>query len=140
MASHYDKITYYGILIPIDYSKQWQFILKKLISKNKKLYNKSRRDIFNFLYALQFQENQSIHTVYNVEDIEMMTLNGHDKPIFDEDILILVGDHAVPNLYSAPFKSKNECIQHYKDQFGDILPENFNYEDHIGMISYFIWA
>ena len=55
-------------------------------------------------------------------------------------IFILFGDHEYPTLYSAPFKSKEDCVNYYKENFGDILPKDFNYENNIGKISYITWG
>lgn len=140
MSQQNYTITYYGIAIPIDDSEQYNYIVEQLISKNKQFYKDLDEDDFNFLQELQFQEEQSLHVSYDAEDIEVITLKGDYKPLYVEDILILVGDHKIPNLYSSPFKSKQDCINHYKKQFGDILPKDFDYESNIGKISYITWG
>ena len=116
------------------------FFLKKLISKNHDLYLDCDQDDLVFVSQLQFQENESIHYPYEPEDIQVITLAGDYEPIYVDDILILFGNHDVPTLYSSPFKSKEDCINHYKKQFGDILPKDFNYENNIGRISYVTWG
>lgn len=136
MSSQNYTITHYGIIIPIDDSKLYNHVIKQLISKNKQLYKISDEDELDFLYELQFKEEQSFHISYNAENIEIITLNDDDREIYAIDVLILIGNHDVPTLYSAPFKSKQDCINHYKKQFGDILPKDFDYENNIGRISY----
>ena len=133
-------ITNYGIVIHIDESEQYNYVVKKLISKNKKFYKDLDEDEFDFLNELQYQAEQSLHVSYDAENIEIITLNGDDREIYAIDVLILIGNHDVPTLYSAPFKSKQDCINHYKKQFGDILPKDFDYENNIGRISYVTWG
>lgn len=140
MSSQNYTITHYGIIIPIDNSSQYNHVVKQIISKNKQLYEISDEDELDFLYELQFKEKQSFHVSYNAESIKMITLNDDYREIYSTDILILIGNHDIPNLYLAPFKSKEDCIEHYKNQFGDILPKDFDYENNIGKISYVTWG
>ena len=115
-------------------------LLKNLFQKNKKFYKDLDEDEFDFLNELQYQAEQSLHVSYDAENIEIITLNGDDREIYAIDVLILIGNHDVPTLYSAPFKSKQDCINHYKKQFGDILPKDFDYENNISRISYVNWG
>lgn len=140
MSSQNYTITNYGIVIPIDESEQYDYVVKKLISKNKQFYKNLDKDEFDFLNELQYQDGQSLHVSYDAENIEIITLNGDDREIYAIDVLILIGNHNVPTLYFAPFKSKEDCIKHYKKQFGDILPKDFDYENNIGRISYVTWG
>lgn len=140
MSQQNYTITNYGIVIPIDESEQYNYVIKKLISKNKQFYKNLDKDEFDFLNELQYQDGQSLHVSYDAENIEIITLNGDDREIYATDVLILIGNHNVPTLYSAPFKSKEDCIKHYKKQFGDILPKDFDYENNIGRISYVTWG
>lgn len=140
MSSQNYTITNYGIVIPIDESEQYDYVVKKLISKNKQFYKNLDKDEFDFLNELQYQDGQSLHVSYDAENIEIITLNGDDREIYAIDVLILIGNHNVPTLYFAPFKSKKDCIKHYKKQFGDILPKDFDYENNIGRISYVTWG
>jgi hypothetical protein len=135
MSQQNYTITYYGIAIPINEEPLYKHILKQLMSKHHDLYLKCYQDEFDFLNKLPFT-----NISYQAEDIEVITLTGNYKPIYVDDILILVGDHDTPNIYSAPFKSKQACIKHYKKQFGDILPKDFDYENNIGKISYITWG
>lgn len=134
MSQQNYAITYYGILIPIDGSKLYTHVLKQLASKYLGYYQEAN-DELDFLNELDFT-----HTSYEAEDIGINTLAGEYRKIYANDILILIGDHEYPNLYSAPFKSKEDCIEYYKKQFGDILPTDFNYENNIGKISYVTWG
>lgn len=88
---------------------------------------------------VQYKENDSIVLVNDAEDPEIINLKGNYRSL-PEDFLVFIGDHKVPTLYSSPFKSKEDCINHYKKQFGDILPKNFDYESNIGKISYITWG
>lgn len=140
MSQQNYTITYYGIAIPINEEPLYQYVLKQLISKNHDLYLDCDQDDLVFVSQLQFQENKFIHYPYEPEDIQVITLASDYEPIYVDDILILFGDHDAPNLYSAPFKSKEDCINHYKKQFSDILPKDFDYENNIGKISYVTWG
>ena len=137
MSMHSYAITYYGITIPLDGSEQYDYIIKKLASKYKELYKDN--DEYNFLDSVQYEEYESLVLTTNAEESEIINLNGNYKYL-PEDFLILIGDHSVPNLYSTPFKSKEDCINHYKQKFGDILPDNFDYENNIGKITYISWG
>ena len=128
-------ITYYGIAIPIDSSELYTHVLKQLASKYPEYYQEVYEDELDFLNIFDFT-----NVSYEAEDIGIITLAGEYKDIYTNNILILIGDHEYPNLYSSPFKSKKDCINHYKKQFGDILPKDFNYENNIGKISYVTWG
>lgn len=127
-------ITYYGIAIPIDGSELYTHVLKQLASKYLGYYQEAN-DELDFLDTLDFT-----NVSYEAEDIGIITLAGEYKDIYTNDILILIGEHEYPNLYSAPFKSKEDCITYYKEKFGDILLTDFNYENNIGKISYVTWG
>lgn len=129
--------SYYGIAIPLDGSEQHEYVLKKLASKYKNLY-KNGYDEQDFLCELKKHYNQAFDLAYESEGLQILTLNGEFKHLHN-DSLILAGKHTLPNIYSAPFKSKNESINHYKKQFDDILPKDFDYENRIGQISYINW-
>ena len=140
MSQQNYTITNYGIVIPIDNSPQYNHVVKQLISKNKQFYEDLNKDETDFLYELPFQTNQSLHVTYDTESINIITLNGDYREIYATDILILIGNHEEPSLYSAPFKSKEECIRYYKNQFDDLLPKDFDYEGNIGKITYVTWG
>lgn len=137
IVTHSYAITYYGIAIPLDGSEQYDYIIKRLASKYKELYKDN--DEYNFLDSVQYEEYESLVLTTNAEESEIINLNGNYKSL-PEDFLILIGDHSVPNLYSTPFKSKDDCINHYKQKFSDILPDDFDYENNIGKITYIIWG
>lgn len=137
MSMHNYAISYYGLTILLDGSPQHDYILKQLASKYKDLYENN--DEYDFLDNVQYQENDSLVLVTDAEDPEIINLKGNYRNL-PEDFLILIGDHSVPTLYSSPFKSKEDCVNHYKQLFGDILPEDFNYENNIGKISYITWG
>ena len=127
-------ITHYGLAIPIDGSELYTHVLKQLASKYLGYYQEAN-DELDFLDTLDFT-----NVSYEAENIGIITLAGEYKDIYTNDILILIGEHEYPNLYSAPFKSKEDCITYYKEKFGDILPTDFNYENNIGKISYVTWG
>ena len=137
MSMHNYAITYYGLAIPTDGSEQYNYIIKQLASKYKDLYENN--DEYGFLSDVQYQENDSLVLVTDAEDPEIINLKGNYKSL-PEDFLVLIGDHSVPTLYSSPFKSKEDCVNLYKEQFGDILPKDFDYENNIGRISYITWG
>lgn len=137
MSSENYISSHYGIAIPLDGSEQYDYIIKKLASKYKNLY-KDGYDEEDFLYELKRQYNQTFDLAYESEGSQIITLNGNFKHLYNNS-LILAGKHTLPNIYSAPFKSKDEAINHYKQQFGDILPKDFDYENKIGQISYINW-
>lgn len=137
MSMHNYAITYYGLTITLDGTDQHNYIIKQLASKYKDLYKND--DEYEFLNNIQYQENDSIVLVTDAEDPEIINLKGNYRSL-PEDFLILIGDHDVPTLYSSPFKSKENCINQYKKQFGDILPKDFDYENNIGKISYITWG
>lgn len=137
MSMHNYAITYYGLAIPTDGSEQYNYIIKQLASKHKDLYENN--DEYGFLSDVQYQENDSLVLVTDAEDPEIINLKGNYRSL-PEDFLVLIGDHSVPTLYSSPFKSKEDCVNHYKQLFGDILPEDFDYKNNIGRISYITWG
>lgn len=132
-------IINYGIAIPIDNSELYQYVLERLISKNQDLYETiCKKNIDDFLVELSLQPYRDIDVSFDVEGIEFINLDKDYKSIYVDNILILVGDHETPTLYSTPFKSKEDCIEHYKQKFKNILPKNFDYKNNIGEISYVI--
>lgn len=135
MSQQNYAITYYGIPIPIENSKLYQHVLKKLISKHSQLYQECQKDELTFLTELQFT-----YVPYDAEDIGFISLDNEYEPFYNKKIFILFGDHEYPTLYSAPFKSKEDCVNYYKENFRDILPKDFNYENNIGKISYITWG
>lgn len=137
MSMHNYAITYYGLAIPTDGSEQYNYIIKQLASKHKELYEIN--DEYNFLDHVREQQVTPLELITEAEDSEIINLNGNYKSL-PEDFLILIGNHKVPTLYSSPFKSKEDCINHYKQHFGDILPQDFDYENNIGRISYITWG
>ena len=135
MSQQNYSITYYGIAIPIDNSRLYKHVLKQLISKHSQLYQECQKDELTFLTELQFT-----YVPYDAEDIGFISLNNEYEPFYNKKIFILFGDHEYPTLYSAPFKSKEDCVNYYKENFGDILPTDFDYENNIGKISYVNWG
>ena len=130
-----NAIIHYGIPIPMDNSDLYKYVLKQLISKHEHLYTiDCKEDTGDFLIDLSLQEN--INVSFDVENIEFINLNYDYRPIYVNNILTLSGNHNAPNLYSTPFKSKADCIKYYEQEFGDILPTDFDYENNIGIIYY----
>lgn len=137
MYCYNNPMLYYGIPIPIDNSELYQYVLKQLISKYKKSYTfECQDDIDDFLMDMSLEADESIDISFGIQNIEFTNLNNEFKPINSKSILILSGDHKTSNLYSTPFESKKECIEFYKQEFSNILPKNFDYENNIGTILY----
>lgn len=108
-------IINYGIAIPMDNSELYQYVLERLISKNQDLYETvCKKNIDDFLVELSLQPHRDIDVSFDVEGVEFTNLDKDYKSIYVDNILILVGDHEAPTLYSTPFKSKEDCIEHYE--------------------------
>ena len=139
MSSQNYAVVTYGIIIPMDNSNLYQHVIEQLISKHQNLYQDCNKEELDFLFELQATDNQ--YTIaQDVEDLCFVTLAGCYESIYSDDVLILMGYHDTPTLYSSPFKSKEDCINRYKQQFGDLLPTNFDYENNIGGISYVVYG
>ena len=113
----------YGIIIPSD-SKNYTYILDRLIEKHPDYFNDGQ-DEFEHLYY--------------INDIERINGSFLSKTGSKVNVLILHGNHAKPTLVTSPFKSNEECINHYKNQFTNILPTDFDYESNIGKIYVKAW-
>lgn len=133
MSKSTHTINTYGILIQSD-SVTYEYILEKLKEKHPDYFNDGQ-DEFEHLYYINDIEPNLNHE-HNVMTLEIENIKGFYKSRtgVNTSLLILNGDHEKPTLVTSPFKTNEECIQHYKNQFNDILPKNFNYEENIGKI------
>lgn len=75
-----------------------------------------------------------------INDIDIYTLKEDLKTYHFEDVIVLQGQHRFPTLTQSPFRSKYDCINHYKEIYGELLPEDFDYENNIGEISYSLFG
>lgn len=128
----------YGIIIPSD-SENYTYVLNRLMKKHPDYFNDGQ-DEFEHLYYINDIEPKLNHE-HNISQVEIEKINGDIlfKVGTNVSLLILNGDHEKPTLVTSPFKSNDECINHYKNQFNDILPEDFDYEENIGKIYVKAW-
>ena len=138
MSNSTHTLNTYGIIIPSD-SKTYNYVLEKLKEKHPDYFNDGQ-DEFEHLYYINDIEPNLNHE-HNVSQFEIEKINGNNifKVGTNVSILILNGDHEKPTLVTSPFKSHDECIKHYKNQFNDILPKDFDYEENIGKIYVKAW-
>lgn len=131
-------VNTYGIAIPSNY-REYDYILDKLKEKHPDYFNDGQ-DKFEHLYYINDIEPNISHT-HNVFVYELESMNGLEKITISDSkpILILHGDHQKPTLLTSPFKSNQEYINHYKNQFGNLLPNDFDYENTIGKIHIEAW-
>lgn len=127
---------WYGITIPINESQESQYVLNHLISKYKDIYDNCGQELTEFLNYLKYDNDMLIFFDYHVNDAELITIDGALKTLYDDELLILAGDHDIPNLYTTAFASKEDCLNYYKKEFGDILPKNFKYAENLGKLTY----
>lgn len=128
----------YGIMIP-SYSETYTYVLDRLMEKHPDYFNDGQ-DEFEHLYYINDIEPNITHE-NNVVTTKIEKIDGSYNSTVgsNANILILHGNHAKPTLVTSPFKSNDECIKHYKNQFGDILPTDFDYERNIGKIHVKAW-
>ena len=133
MSRYEYTVDTYGIAIPSNY-REYDYILDKLKEKHPDYFNDGQ-DEFEHLYYINDIEPNISHE-HNVNVYELESMNGLEKIIVSdpEPILVLSGDHYKPTLVTSPFKTTEECVNHYKNQFGNLLPDNFDYENTIGKI------
>lgn len=138
MSKSTHTINTYGILIQSD-SENYTYVLDRLKEKHPDYFNDGQ-DEFEHLYYINDIEPKLNHE-HNISQVEIEKINGDIlfKVGTNVSLLILNGDHEKPTLVTSPFKTNEECIQHYKNQFNDILPKNFNYEKNIGKIYVKAW-
>ena len=127
---------WYGITIPINESQESQYVPNQIISKYKDIYDDCGQELTEFLNYLKYDNDMLIFFDYHVNDAEIITIDGALNTLYDDKLLIFAGDHDIPNLYTSPFTSKEDCINYYKKEFGDILPKNFKYAENLGKLTY----
>ena len=128
----------YGIIIPSD-SENYTYVLDRLIEKHPDYFNDGQ-DEFEHLYYINDIEPNITHE-HNVISLDIERINGSflSRTGSNVNVLILHGKHEKPTLVTSPFKSNDECINHYKNQFDNILPTDFDYERNIGKIYVKAW-
>lgn len=126
-----DKLLYfYGIRF------EWgDEIFTKFVSKYQKEYQQLYKDvdesIEEFLLELRWILNDFDYYP-DCSEIKLVNFKGEELFFDDNEILLLVGN--ADEL--APFCSREACIAYYKHTFGDILPNDFDYEKNVGRISF----
>ena len=135
---HYAQVDY-GMLIP-EKTDTFNTICKKLRELHPEL-----KEYEDDLVLLNIVESDYID--YNVEviytvgsDTDIYTLSNEYETYNDNNYVVLKGIHGEPSLTSSPFESKEDCIEHYKEIYGKILPENFNYEENIAKITFSLYG
>lgn len=138
MSRYKYTVNTYGIAIPSDY-REYYYILDKLKEKHPDYFNDGQ-DKFEHLYYINDIEPNISHE-HNVNVYELESIDGLEKITISDitGLLVLHGNHEKPTLVTSPFKSNQECINHYKNQFGNILPDDFDYENTIGKIHIEAW-
>lgn len=133
MSRYKYTVNTYGIAIPSNY-REYDYILDKLKEKHPDYFNDGQ-DEFEHLYYINDIEPNISHE-HNVNVYELESIDGLEKITISDvkPVIILQGDHDKPTLLTSPFKSNKECVNHYKNQFGNILPDVFDYENTIGKI------
>lgn len=133
MSRYKYTVNTYGIAIPSNY-REYDYILDKLKEKHPDYFNNGQ-DEFEHLYYINDIEPNISHE-HNVNVYELESMNGLEKITISDvtGLLVLHGDHDKPTLVTSPFKSNQECVNHYKNQFENILPDDFDYENTIGKI------
>lgn len=133
MSRYKYTVNTYGIAIPSNY-REYDYILDKLKEKHPDYFNDGQ-DEFEHLYYISDIESNISHE-HNVNVYELESIDGLEKITISDvnGLLVLHGDHEKPTLITSPFKSNQECVKHYKKQFGNILPDDFDYENTIGKI------
>lgn len=131
-------VNTYGIAIT-SHSKQYESILEKLKEKHPDYFNDGQDEFEHLYYINDIEPNISHHHNVNIYKIE--TIDGQKSASISDvnALLVLHGDHDKPTLITSPFKSNQECIDYYKKQFGNILPDDFNYENTIAKIHIEAW-
>ena len=129
----------YGMLIP---EKTETF---KTICKNLRKLHPELKEYEDDLVLLNIVESDYID--YNIEviytegnDTDIHTLANEYDTYNDNNYVALKGLHREPSLTSSPFDSKEDCIEHYKEIYDKILPENYSYEDNIGKITFSLFV
>lgn len=138
MSRYKYTINTYGIAIPSNY-REYDYILDKLKEKHPDYFNDGQDEFEHLYYINDIEPNISHENNVNVYELE--SIDGLEKIIISDvnGLLVLHGDHEKPTLIKSPFKSNQECINHYKNQFGNILPDDFDYENTIGKIYIEAW-
>ena len=129
----------YGIALP-SHSKEYEYVLQKLKTLHPDYFNDGESEFEHLYYIHDIEPNISHH--HNINVYELENINNFESITVSDahPILVLHGNHEKPTLISSPFKSKEDCVNHYKQLFGDILPEDFDYKNNIGKITYITWG
>ena len=138
MSRYKYTVNTYGIAIPSNY-REYDYILDKLKEKHPDYFNDGQDEFEHLYYINDIEPNISHENNVNVYELE--SIDGLEKITISDvnGLLVLHGDHEKPTLVESPFKSNQECVNHYKNQFGSILPNDFDYENTIGKIYIEAW-
>ena len=138
MSRYNYTVKTYGIALP-SYSKKYKYVLEKLKTLHPDYFNDGEDEFEQLYYINDIEPNINHH--HNVVIYEIESLKDKENLIISDltGLLVLHGDHPKPTLVTSPFKSNEECIEHYRNQFNDILPKDFNYEENIGKIYVKAW-
>lgn len=128
----------YGITLP-SHSKEYEYVLQKLKTLHPDYFNDGESEFEHLYYIHDIEPNISHH--HNIDVYELENFNNFESITVSDahPIIVLHGDHEKPTLVKSPFKSNQECVNHYKNQFGNILPNDFNYENAIAKIHIEAW-
>lgn len=138
MSRYKYTVNTYGIAIPSNY-REYDYILDKLKEKHPDYFNDGQDEFEHLYYIHDIEPNISHH--HNIDVYELENFNNFESITVSDahPIIVLHGDHEKPTLVKSPFKSNQECVNHYKNQFGNILPNDFNYENAIAKIHIEAW-
>ena len=128
----------YGIALT-EHSVEYYYVLEKLKNLHPDYFNDGQDEFEHLYYINDIEPNISHH--HNIEVYELENFNNLENITVSDahPILVLHGNHEKPTLISSPFKTTDECVNHYKNQFGNILPDDFNYEKIISKIYIEAW-
>lgn len=138
MSRYKYTVNTYGIALP-SHSKEYEYVLEKLKTLHPDYFNDGESKFEHLYYINDIEPDISHH--HNVIIYQIETLKDNKNITISDltGLLVLHGDHEKPTLVTSPFKSTDECINHYKNQFGNILPDDFNYESTIAKIHIEAW-
>ena len=131
-------VNTYGIAIP-EHSVEYYYVLEKLKTLHPDYFNDGQDEFEHLYYINDIEPNITHH--HNIDIYELENFNNLESITVSDahPILVLHGNHEKPTLISSPFKTTDECVNHYKNQFGNILPDDFDYENTIGKIYIEAW-
>lgn len=134
-SQNYPNLAY-GMFIPTDHHV-YKHILSKLAEKFPELNSESKND-FDFIYEVVATSSEYSHIslLYNIDYMYENVLDRTEVEYSETDGLILNGSHSDPSFTFKPFGTNEEVVEHYKSLYGDLLPEDFKYENYIAQLLY----